>query len=84
MWIISWNLFLMKKLLKSKVCRSCKQCMGPICIAEMCIVYWRKVNNCGLKKKKKKKKEENAKRESKPHLSLGFLNIEPWYPVDKS
>ena len=33
---------------------------------------------------KKKKEEENAKRESKPHLSLGFLNIEPWYPVDKS
>ena len=29
MWIVLWDQFLMKKLLKSEVCESCEQCMGP-------------------------------------------------------
>ena len=29
MWIIPWNSFLMKVLMKKEVCESCVQCMGP-------------------------------------------------------
>jgi len=44
---VPWNPFLIKKLLKSEVCGSREQCMGPTCVAKMCTVHWRKVNNCG-------------------------------------
>ena len=49
-----------------------------------CALYIEEKLTTAVKKKKKKKEEENAKRESKPHLGLEFLNIEPWYPVDES
>ena len=47
MWIVPWNPFLMKKLLKSEVCGSHEQCTGPTgmhCSHE-------KVNNHDPKKK---------------------------------
>ena len=57
MWIVPWNPFLMKKLLKSEVYGSCKQCTGPtgvhcpplILLSEQCTD--KKVKNHGLKKK---------------------------------
>ena len=62
----------MKKLLKSEVCESHVQCTRPTYIAEMCIVHWRKINNCELKKKGENAKCECAKREFKPHLSISL------------
>ena len=61
----------MKKLLKSKVCRSCEQYTGPTDVLKMsekskfsAIVHAQYMNLClqlcVQKKKKKKKKKENA------------------------
>ena len=30
MWIVSWDLFLMKVLVKKEVCVSCEQCTDPL------------------------------------------------------
>ena len=74
MWIVLWDPFLMKKLWKVKFMGSCEQCTRPTCVAKMCTVHWRKVNNCSQKKKKKKNeknaKRERANRESKLHRVL--------------
>ena len=56
MWIVPWDPFLIKKLLKSEVCESCDwKVTGVHCSHP-------KVNNHCLKKKKKEEKEENTKR----------------------
>ena len=47
MWIVSWNPFLMKILLKKEVCGSREQCTGPI----------GKVETHFSQKKKKKKSQ---------------------------
>ena len=82
MLIVLWNPSLMKKLLKSEICESHKQCMEPtdvhypplILLGEQCTN--KKVKNHGSKKKKKKG-NTNAKRAtfqlSKPHPSLIIL-----------
>ena len=46
MWIVLWDPFLMKKLIKSEVCGVCKQCISALFTEE-----W--VNHCGWKGKKK-------------------------------
>ena len=69
MWIGLWDLFVMKKLLKSEVCGSREQCTGSTDVP----YTGRKFNNYGLKKKKHaawNRKRENVV--SKPGLSLNF------------
>ena len=53
----------MKKLLKSEVCGSYKQCMGPTDMTE-------KSKMVAKKNKRENAKHERAKRESKPHLRV--------------
>ena len=66
MWIILWNPFLMKKLLKSEVCKSCKQCTDPIMrtidwrIATDAHCWWKNSQQLRLEKKMKKMKKEYA------------------------
>ena len=60
--------FLMKKLLKSVICRTYEQCASALFVADL-------VKRCGWSKKKRKlKTRENIKRNrghrSKPHLSV--------------
>ena len=52
----TWNLFLMKKLLKSEVYGSREQCKGSAGVH----YSQEKVNNHGLKKKRKRKKERKT------------------------
>ena len=53
----------MKKLLKSEVCESYKQCMGPTDMTK-------KSKMVAKKNKRENAKHERAKRESKPHLRV--------------
>ena len=55
MWIVSWDPFLMKKLLKSKVCGTREQCTVALFTTEL-------VKSCGLEKKNKNKKEKKKKK----------------------
>ena len=50
----TWDIFLMKKLMKSEVCGSREQYKGPVGVH----YSQEKVNNHGLKKKKKKRKKD--------------------------
>ena len=75
MWIILLDLFLIKKLLKNEVCEFHEQCMRPTYIAEMCIVHWKKINNCRLKRKKGKRKMWMCKTwiQTAPKYKFGIL-----------
>ena len=63
MWIVSWNQFLMKKLLKSDICGSHKQYMGPTDVikgqkskkSRLLFMYSSRCPLLQLTKKKKKK-----------------------------
>ena len=76
-----WNPFLMKKLLKSEICGSCKQYMGPTdmleraekskCSATVHAQYMNSSICLQLRmKKKKKRKKENVKEENEDAESV--------------
>ena len=72
----------MKKLLKSEVCESHKQCTGPtgvhspllILLGEQCTD--KKVKNCGLKKKKWEQQMQNVLLFSYPNHTLTILSAQ--------
>ena len=53
----TWDIFLMKKLMKSEVCGSCEQYKGHAGVH----YSQEKVNNHGLKKKKRKEKKRGKR-----------------------